>query len=220
MSIDVEPLPYPSRVEELSLGWTTLSFWRPPKPESLLDALVDAPLDPDDKMPYWADLWPSAIALGEQLGSMPLDGAKVLELGCGLGTVALAAAARGASVRATDWDTEALRYVEESAALNRLSIRAELLDWRDPQADLEADVLLAADVLYESRNEPWIKELLLRWKAPGRWALFSDPGRGPARALFDNLPGFRVHTEVRHIRGTQVPTGSADIYIHRIDVPA
>ena len=43
-------------------------------------------------MPYWAELWSSSLALARVMAVRPLRGVPVLELGCGLGLVALAAA--------------------------------------------------------------------------------------------------------------------------------
>ena len=57
----------------------------------------------DEFMPYWAELWPSALALARVVGGRALRGARALELGCGLGLPRLAAAAAGGRVPATDW---------------------------------------------------------------------------------------------------------------------
>src|SRR6476661_10734277 len=50
----------------------------------------------DERLPYWADLWPSAEILAEEVRTMRLTGQRVLELGCGLGLVSIAAALAGA----------------------------------------------------------------------------------------------------------------------------
>ena len=50
----------------------------------------------DERLPYWADLWPSARILADELAVMRLAGQRVLELGCGLGVVAIGAVARRA----------------------------------------------------------------------------------------------------------------------------
>jgi ETFB lysine methyltransferase len=57
----------------------------------------------DERLPYWADLWPSAQILAREVRTMRLAGQRVLELGCGLGIVAVAAVLAGAEVTATDY---------------------------------------------------------------------------------------------------------------------
>src|SRR6185436_16422121 len=52
--------------------------------------------------PYWAELWPSSVALAWAVATAKPAGARVLELGCGLGLPSIAAALSGAQVLATD----------------------------------------------------------------------------------------------------------------------
>ena len=59
-------------------------------------------------MPYWAELWPSGLALADYVATLDLAGRRVLELGCGLALPSFAAALGGADVLATDWAPEAL----------------------------------------------------------------------------------------------------------------
>ena len=67
-----------------------------------LDAMLDD-IDPitfadDERLPYWAELWPSAIGLARYLDrDVSLRGQHVLELGCGLGLLGVVAARDGGS---------------------------------------------------------------------------------------------------------------------------
>ena len=72
-------------------------------------------------MPYWAELWPSGIALARHVVELPLDGLRVLELGCGLGLPSLAAALAGAESLATDWAPEAVELLRANAARERIA---------------------------------------------------------------------------------------------------
>ena len=123
-----------------------LTLLRPQSPEALID---EAAFEDDEFLPYWAELWPAAIALAEALPDVA--GLRVVELGCGLGVPALVAAARGAQVTATDWSTEAIELLRRNAEQNGLRLSAEVRDWRDPWSE-RFDLALAADVLYEQRN--------------------------------------------------------------------
>ena len=134
-------------------------------------------------MPYWAELWPSGVALARVVEEQDLAGARVLELGAGLGLPSLAAALRGAQVLATDWAEEAVALLRENAAANGIALRAERVRWDDPGlllAEAPWDVVLGADLLYEDRNATLLLDLLPRL---GGDILLADPGR-PAAAAF------------------------------------
>ena len=82
--------------DTIAIGELELSLLRPREPDALID---EAAFADDEFMPYWAELWPSGLALARALPTR-LDGLRVVELGCGLGVPSLAAAARGAEVTA------------------------------------------------------------------------------------------------------------------------
>lgn len=144
----------------------------------------------DERLPYWAELWPSARGLTRELldaggnaragnpGTGGWAGVRVLELGCGVALPSLALHARGAEVLATDWYADALAFARANAARNGLApLRTEMLDWRDPPEGRGFDLVIAADVLYEPRNAPILQALLPRVTAPGGTVLVADPGR-------------------------------------------
>jgi predicted nicotinamide N-methyase len=157
------------------------------------DELIDeTEFTDDERLPYWAELWPSARALARYLledggvkvrereGANVDDwaGIRVLELGCGVALPSLALAGRGADVLATDWYDDALRFARANAERNGLPpLRTELLDWRQGRRGWGFDLVIAADVLYEQRNGPLLTALLPRVVAPGGTVLIADPGR-------------------------------------------
>jgi predicted nicotinamide N-methyase len=138
----------------LVVGDVELALLRPSSPEELID---ETAFEDDEFLPYWAELWPAAIALAAALPEVA--GLRIVELGCGLGVPSLVAAARGAEVTATDWATDAVELLRENAARNGLELRVEVRDWREPW-DERFDLAVAADVLYEQRNvEPLLERL-------------------------------------------------------------
>jgi predicted nicotinamide N-methyase len=173
--------------ERLAVGATELTLLRPREPEALLD---EEAFQDDEFIAYWAELWPSGLALA---GALPerLDGLRVVDLGCGLGVPALAAAARGAAVTGVDWAADAVALLSENAARNGLAVEAVLADWRRFTGDF--DLVLAADLLYEARNARALLELLPRL-APE--VLLADPGRLHAAAFF---AGARARWEIEEI---------------------
>ena len=90
------------------------------------DALIDeGDYGADERLPYWAELWPSARGLARHLVEDGRDwpGVRVLELGCGVALPSLALHARGADVLATDWYDDALRFARANAARSVRSAR-------------------------------------------------------------------------------------------------
>jgi predicted nicotinamide N-methyase len=132
-------------------------------------------------------LWPSGVALAGHVATLDLRGARVLELGCGLGLPSLAAALVGADVLATDWAEDAVALLRANAERNAVALRAARVRWDAPEPLLgEApwDVVLGADLLYESRNAAQLAALLPRL---GGEALLAEPGRPYARSFLERL---------------------------------
>jgi predicted nicotinamide N-methyase len=129
-------------------------------------------------MPYWAELWPSGLALARALPDR-LDGLRVVELGTGLGVPALVAASRGAAVTAIDWAPDAVQLLRENAARNGIVLQALHADWRAFTGRF--DLALGADLLYELRNVEALLEVLPSL-APE--VLLAEPGRTHAAAFF------------------------------------
>jgi len=174
----------------IALAWHDLvpgrlGLWVPTRPDDVLDALDEATLAaPDEKAPYFAALWPSGEALARHvLATQGLAGRAVLDLGCGLGAAGLAALAQGASVTFLDWEPLSLEIVARSARRQGL-VPASLVaaDWRDPPPLGRFDLVLAADVLYESRNLEPVARLLASHLDGEAW--LADPRRDEA----DDLP--------------------------------
>jgi predicted nicotinamide N-methyase len=167
-------------LERITVGGIELELERPPDADSLID---EQAFEQDEFLPYWAERWPSGAALAEHVASVDVAGARVLELGCGLGLPSLVATRRGAEVVATDWSEDAIALLRRNASRNAVRLTAVTADWREPDAFVALgsfDLVLAADVLYEQRNAAPVLALLGRLASP---ALIADPGRLHADAF-------------------------------------
>ena len=160
-----------------------LRVLRPRDAEALLD---ENAFEHEEFLPYWADLWPSAIALARAVGVRALHGARTLELGCGLALPSIAAALAGGRVLASDWSPDAIAMAARNAELNGARLETLVCSWTAPEPLLERgpwSLLLASDVLYEARNGEALLPLLPRLVAPRGEIWLADPGR-PAAARF------------------------------------
>jgi predicted nicotinamide N-methyase len=162
------------------------------------EALREAEALAQRGVPYWAVLWPSGLELARAVSRGPgLEGRRVLELGCGLGLPSVAAAARGATVLATDANTDAVVFAAHNLALNGLTGDVAVASFSDAVSALADggpwDLVLAADVLYERRNVPLLLDLLPRL---GAEVWLADPGRAPAEQFLAGVAeGWERHDE-------------------------
>lgn len=149
------------------------------KPRNSDDLISEADYVHDERLPYWADVWPSSLILAQRLADETGGGRSLLELGCGLGIVSITAMRSGFSVVASDYYEDALHFTRANAWRNiRQEPAARMIDWRALPTDLGTyDMIVAADVLYEMTYAQLMADALAAALAPGGTAIIADPGR-------------------------------------------
>ena len=178
----------------------TLTIEHPPDAVELIDELA---FEHEEFLPYWAEVWPSGLALARFVASRTLRGTGVLELGCGLALPSIVASLQGARVLATDWSPDALVFAERNAERNGAALETARVAWsragelvgRGPW-----QLVLAADVLYERRNVEPLLELL---PGLGSEVLLADPGRPALRAFLEGAASW----DVTPIAAAELPQG-------------
>jgi predicted nicotinamide N-methyase len=193
-------------LETIAAGGRDIEIARPRDAAALIDeeAFVD-----DEFLPYWAELWPSGVALAREVLGRALRGARVLDLGAGLGTAAVAAALAGGRVLATDWSAAALEFTRANAERNDVPVETLLADWSAPEPLLERapfDLVIAADVVYERRNIGMLIPLLPRL---AREVWLADPGRA-------FLPDFLEAAEADWTHEARQAPDAPRVTIHRL----
>jgi predicted nicotinamide N-methyase len=193
--------------EPLTVGGHTYELLMPVGPDELLDdPRVVARFERDEYLPYWATLWPAALLLAESVATWPAvsgnpEPSTVLELGCGLGLVGLVALRMGCRVILSDYDEDALAFARASARHNGLlEPETRFIDWRLEYDDLRPQRILAADVLYETRNLRPIARFIRTHLAPGGVALVSDAQRSTADTFAAEARAAGLEVEVRTAR--------------------
>lgn len=179
--------------ESVELPWSkrTIKITRPADVDLLLD---NAASDPEQNLPYWAEIWPSGLAIADLLGVRPelVSTQRVFELGSGIGTTAIAALQAGADLHVSDYSPESLTLCRFNAQRNTGKQPETLqLNWRSPSAEAQAaigngfPVVLAADVLYESRDIEPLLSFFERILAPEGLLILAEPGRDVARRFLE-----------------------------------
>jgi predicted nicotinamide N-methyase len=152
--IVAQPLP---ECGDITLGLIDPEFPTGPLPPDVMHAVIERPA-------YWAFCWGSGLGLARMLFQHPewVRGKSIIDLGTGSGVVAIAAARCGAArVIACDNDPLALAATRANAALND----AELVFATDLDAiDTTADLVLLADVLYDTANLPLVDRVVYRFR--------------------------------------------------------
>ena len=163
-------------VQDAAVGDRTFSILKPANAD---DLIREEDFVKDERLPYWADVWPSSIILAGKLLELDGTGRSALELGCGVGLSTLAATTAGFDVLSTDYYEDALDVTRANVFRNLgRPARTRLVDWRHFPADLGSfDLVFASDVLYEKEYAELLPGILARSLAVGGRALIADPGR-------------------------------------------
>jgi ETFB lysine methyltransferase len=170
------------------------------RPDSADDLISEEDFVGDERLPYWAAIWPSSIVIAGEIAAGGIGAARgpkrTIELGCGIGVVTTAAMKAGLDVLATDYYEPALEFTRANTCANiGREAATRMVNWRDLPPDLgRFDLILASDVLYEREYAallPRVFDKLLQFDGH---AVIADPGRvsTPAFVYACKGAGFKV----------------------------
>lgn len=152
------PLQYDTEIVKLQLGTLVVDLYQVTNVDEVFDALINA--DPtslevvDERIPYWTELWPAAIALATYIEENKIffQDKKVLELACGLALPAIIAGRFCNELTISDYLEDSLIFAKKNWALNHeKKANFELLDWRKLHLVTWPDIILISDVAYEKK---------------------------------------------------------------------
>lgn len=200
-----------TRPDRFAFGPIQFDFLRIEDSNVLLDELARQEDDPakirarhedndDLHLPYWAEIWDSAIGLSQYLigSGVRLAGSRVLDLGCGMGLVGTVAAACGANVTLADMEPDALLFAQYNAMRFDNAAAVLRLDWRSDQSTERFDLILGADILYETDQWEAIESFCCRHLQPGGAVLLAEPNRPGADGFITWIAGKHWCTETTH----------------------
>lgn len=128
-----------------------------------------------------------------------------IEVGCGLGTAGLGAAAKGARVRLADSNPEALAFAHYNALQNGYThIHTMEFDWKQDRLPGYVGSLIFADVLHDNNNFEHVFRMIHDNLTPGRTAFLAEPGRPNATDFFEALrqTDYRVRLDIERVEDT------------------
>ncbi|MAT40145.1 MAG: hypothetical protein CL946_11140 [Ectothiorhodospiraceae bacterium] len=167
----------------------TLTIISPADINDLIEKISSKQFIIDERLPYWAEVWHSGIALAKTIDSCPalVEGKDILDMGCGLGITGVIAGLYADKVTFADYEPDALIASEINALKNGIVTEAayECLDFRQPPGR-KWEVVIAADVVYEKRfREPLLK-FFSEAVADSGIILITEPNRTVATGFFDD----------------------------------
>lgn len=176
-----------------------------------------------EPFPFGLTLWESAVVgaqvLADRLPSLTPK-PRVLELGAGVGLCGIVAAALGADVVQTDHSVDALELCRRNASANGIGgIAWATRDWRAWDDPVRYDLVVGADILYESGLHLDILRVLeASVGAKGR-VLLTDPARGDTASFIETLrsAGWKVDVERRTVAALPPCTEGACVAVDVID---
>jgi predicted nicotinamide N-methyase len=146
--------------------------------KAIYEALLE--LDPVTPFPYWAKVWPSAIALLYVLQKYPnwIKDKNVLELGAGIGLPSLMMADITKSIQISDYDLEAVELLQKNIEHLQLeNAEALKLDWNALPEAIHPEVVILSDVNYDPTQFETLTKLIEKFIHQGCTIILSTPQR-------------------------------------------
>jgi predicted nicotinamide N-methyase len=152
-------------------------------------------MDPANPFPYWAKVWPSAIALVKVLQKHPslIRDKKVLELGAGIGLPSLLMASEAKTIQVSDYDLEAVQLLRKNIAHLQLhNVQALQMDWNDLPENIDPEVIILSDVNYDPTQFETLTKLIQKFIHQGCAIILSTPQRIMASPFVLTLSEFII----------------------------
>ncbi len=179
---------YPIQQQQIEIGSENIVYFKITDGDAVIEQSITNQQCDVYASPYWAELWPSAIALAEFVyAQKKLPNTSVLEIGCGMGLPGIVAGLCGANVTFNDREDDALRLAELNFLVNTAHQPSLLsFDWSAPP-NLSFPLILAADVVYETAQYQPLLKIFNHMLAPGGEIWLAEPNRPIATPFFELL---------------------------------
>ncbi|MEA2707577.1 MAG: hypothetical protein QOF78_178 [Phycisphaerales bacterium] len=156
--------------------------------EDRLERIAGRRTDGDQlHLPYWAELWDSALGIGQLLirRREEFAGKSAIDLGCGMGLAGTVAARLGMRVLFADLEPPALLFAQLNSLPDAPRVRTRRLNWQTDRLDEQFDLILGADILYERKQWDFLEPFWRAHLKPGGTVLLGEPGRQTGELFVD-----------------------------------
>jgi 2-polyprenyl-3-methyl-5-hydroxy-6-metoxy-1,4-benzoquinol methylase len=129
--------------------------------------------------PLFGIVWPSSEILAHEMEHFPIEGKRILEVGCGIALTSLLLNTRHADITATDIHPEVGIFLAENVRLNNAAkIPFLRTDWKDFNKGLgKFDIIIGSDILYEREHIELLSQFIIQHTASTCEVILVDPGR-------------------------------------------
>jgi predicted nicotinamide N-methyase len=167
---------------------------------------IDPYLDPNDVMrgfPMWSKLWEASAVLVQHMAELPVDHRRsILELGSGLGVAGITAAAMGHDVTLTEYDPNALMFLQANVAQNNCErAKVHRLDWFQPDLEGDFDLIIGSELVYQEAAMDALGGIFERYLRPQGRVILAERVRSTGTLFFDRMaPRFHIQTQKHSLR--------------------
>lgn len=182
--------------------------------EDIEELITD--ISDEDKVPCWADIWPAAYGLAYYLWDNPeiTTGKQVIELGAGIGLPGIVCAQKGVRVTLSDFNPTAMDLAGENARLNGVEVELLQEDWRSFQCRKLFDYILASDIIFDPKLNPFLGQIFYRNLKPGGRILIAHPDRKVTREFVEDCNRYNLWEREREIWTVEL----SDTLLPRYDI--
>jgi predicted nicotinamide N-methyase len=199
---------YRTVTEHVELSGLPIAFTRIADPNRVLDVVARQESNGQAvALPYWAQLWESALAVAGWLVDARLELTRVLDLGCGMGLAGAAAARLGHRVLFADVEPLALLFARLNSLADADRVRARRVDWRKDRLEERFDLILGADILYEREQWPFLDAFWREHLEDCGRVILGEPGRQTGDEFIDWVRdrGWSLQVAQRKLKTRETP---------------
>ncbi len=190
-----------TEASELTLRGRKFRFFIP----KTLEGLVHKD-DIFHEFPLWAKIWDASIILADFLAGLPVDrNRRLLEIGCGVGVAGIVAASFGHRVTLTEYNRDAMDFVQANALENRTQDgpfpEIRRLDWNAPEITEPFDMIVGSEVVFKEEDYEPLSRLFQTCLKPSGEIILAERARETSIGFFRRMsPRFDITAQKKALR--------------------